>query len=240
MLEEQISSIKTVVISLKESRERRSKFIKELHNLKLHNYLFYDAVEGNALQISPVFGDRIFNINDPSRNNHYFYDKYKRINGAGLGRGELGCLLSHMNVWNRLVSDIVYSYYLIFEDDFTSNTQPEIIQKYLENLPPTDSFDIIHLSVSDWFPFEKEKQITELYYKPQKKFFNRLTGYILTKTGAMKLLNSCHPLIGLPADDVVSNLYIFGGDSLRLLVPNETLFKEVGLESDIQRINNLP
>ena len=233
------SNIKTVVISLKESNIRRNHIFKTLHSLELYNYSVFNAVNGKNIELFPVFNNRIFLVKEPQYKRHYYYDSAKRLNNAGLKNGDLGCSISHLMVYEQLVNDPDNDYYLIFEDDASENVSKETIHKFLNNLPSPHQYDLAHLCISDYFPFEKEVDFNAFYYIPKKNFFNRLTAYVITKTGALKLLLN-NSLIGLTADDNVSNLFLFS-NNFRVIVPNNTLFKhdDYKFNSDTEKINNM-
>lgn len=229
---------KTFIISLEEEKERRHTSKEEIDYLKILNWKFYKAINGAELEYIPIYNNRLFLINDHTNKQSYIYDKTRRLNGEGLGKGEIGCLLSHLELYKELLKEPDFNNeYLIFEDDFKRLKSPEIIKEYLNNLPSSDTYDVCMLGVSDYYPYEKEVSINEYYYLPQKKFFNRLTSYIITRRGAKKLLMNNNPHIGLPADDNISNMYLFSLD-FTVIVPNENLFVHNSSPSTIEKINN--
>jgi GR25 family glycosyltransferase involved in LPS biosynthesis len=84
---------------------------------------------------------------------------------------------------------------------------------------------VIHLSLSDWYPFEKLDKINDYYYNVTKKFFNRATGYIVSKSGASKMVNNCKDVINLPCDDLICHSFL-QDNKFKFYVPNNFLFKE--------------
>ena len=72
------------VISLKRSQDRKVLF--EKNNSKyLHKYFFYEAVDGNQLDINKI----------PT----HIYDR----RATGYTKGALGCALSHYQLWEKCV-----------------------------------------------------------------------------------------------------------------------------------------
>jgi len=111
-----MSSLQTLVISLKHSTERRSKAAQELANTKL-DWRFIDAVNGANLNLEQV---------------PYQPSKVKRLLGFEMTPKEIGCYLSHMACWRACVD--IGKPTLIFEDDF-------VIQPHLEEVLETLCLD---------------------------------------------------------------------------------------------------
>lgn len=136
------------------------------------------------------------------------FKKYSAINGSNLSdeqilnestflcrnllcnKGMIGCALSHKNLWKQLLNDENTNAYVIMEDDaqFDINFVKSIlkIDSYLDKY----SIDLINLyCVNIGCGINKiEFEIDE--YKFGKSLFPlTLTGYIITKVGAKKLLD---------------------------------------------------
>lgn len=90
------------VVSLAKDKKRRAYITKELAKHKL-NYRFIDAIDGSLLK-----DDYISKV----------YSKAKAIEQAGvpLTKGEIGCALSHISIWQKMVSENIEKA-IIFEDD---------------------------------------------------------------------------------------------------------------------------
>lgn len=93
-------NIKIFVISLQRSLDRRKQVEKEMQKISLP-WSFLDAVDGSALTSRPV---------------EYKPAKVKRLQGYELTPNEIGCYLSHKEVWKRCVSENAPT--LVLEDDF--------------------------------------------------------------------------------------------------------------------------
>jgi GR25 family glycosyltransferase involved in LPS biosynthesis len=90
----------------------------------------------------------------------------------------------------------------------------------LRNLP--SDFDVAHVATSDSHPFVKTTQVNKSFFNIQRKFFNRLTGYVVSKAGARKLLSMTNESINLPADDLHSTLFLLG--IIQVIVPESPVF----------------
>jgi glycosyl transferase family 25 len=208
--------MKTIVINLERSQDRKKHVIEELSKTKW-NYSFFTGIEGNNLEFIPSVSKRIVQVVDTFNNKKYYYDMQRRLNGELMKKGDIGCSLSHIELYRQLIEDPINNCYLIFEDDVNLNVDVEIINEYINNLPPVDEYDFAHLCYSDWYQFEKETLVNNYFYKPVKKFFNRLTAYIVTKRGAKKLFERAFP-ISMPSDDLISYNYLFT-DNFKIIVP---------------------
>ena len=229
--------IKPVIISLLFEIEKRD-FMKEtLKKCNFSDYIIIDGVNGNDIKIIPFIKEP--HISKLMYNNtEKIYNSRLRLNGHGLKRGEMGCAWSHLNVYDILLNDNDNDAYLIFEDDADLIVSPEELENFLEELK-TLSFDLCHIFQSEWYDFNKITQISNNFWIPERRFFNNTGAYIITKTGAKKLLQFSQPEMGLPSDDLISNFYLNSND-FNFIVPSKHLFKPKGFESSIQKVNNLP
>ena len=227
--------IKTVAISLEHEVERRVFIKKEIEKCNILNYIVIDGVNGNNITETPLIPPYISKIvyNGETK----IYDSRLRLNGNGLKKGEMGCSWSHLNVYDMLLKDNEYDAYLVLEDDAKLVVSAEELNFFLEELMNIE-FDLCHIFNSEWYDFNRITQVSDNYWIPERRFFNHTGAYIVTKTGAKKLLNAVYPCMGLPADDLISNLYICS-DDFNIIVPSKILFTENGFESSIYKINNI-
>lgn len=118
-----------------------------------------------------------------------------RINLNGMGfrnnkdsfLGELGCFMGHYNCWKYIVDNKLNNC-LITEDGI------ELLREDFENLKITNSLDI--LFVNEEMKLDGNNKSLIGY---------GLQGYILTKTGAEKLLQKCYTMF-LPIDLQIRHL----------------------------------
>lgn len=98
------------IINLNRRSDRKKSMIQKLNEMGINNYDFFEAIDGNLLEPS-VFIKNLF------KNNDFNYR-----------RGIVGCALSHYQLWQNLINDENYSYYIILEDDV------EFVPKFNEYL----------------------------------------------------------------------------------------------------------
>jgi GR25 family glycosyltransferase involved in LPS biosynthesis len=168
----------------------------------------------------------------------YYYDKSKRTNGNGMTIGEIGASCGHLDIYKSFLQDENYDNCIIFEDDFQLLVNIPTFLDYLKNLP--ERFDICHICLSDWFPFNKTEKINKYFYKiSYNSNFNRATAYIVSKSGAKKLLEYANDFVNIPPDDLLCGIYLYSEFNCEFFVPDQYLFKEIdGTISNVFSINS--
>jgi glycosyl transferase family 25 len=146
--------------------------------------------------------------------------------------GELGCAWSHINIYKTLLKDNSVDKYLIFEDDVEIVESLEYVYECLVKIP--SDCDMCHVSKSDWYNFVLNDKVNEMWNTIHKQYFNRLTAYIISKSGAEKILDYVEDNINIPADDLLSNMHL--EDKIRVYVPTRHMFHEP--ENTISIIGN--
>lgn len=198
------------VITLRNSKDRVpivEKVQADIASYGMKNEIFY-GVNGADVIVS---GNKIVH-----NQNSMKYDSKVRLNGKKMTAGEFGCAWSHIKLYQKLVVDPDNDNYLIVEDDAQLVGDITV----LNDLPVT--FDIAHVSLSEWYPFVKTTAVNKSFFNIEKKFFNHTTAYVVSKAGAKKLLEYTDGHINVPADDLLSNSFIKG--KIEVIVPNSPVF----------------
>lgn len=111
------------IINLKKRTDRKQNVKIQLDKLGIYNYEFFEAINGYEIKES----EKIIEIQELFRNNDFSYKK-----------GVIGCALSHIELWKKLVNDNNNDYYLILEDDIEFNpyfkTIYDGLTQYLKNI----------------------------------------------------------------------------------------------------------
>jgi glycosyl transferase family 25 len=118
--------IQVLVISLERSIERRKRVEEQLGKTSIQ-WSFLNAVDGYALAKMP---------------SSYQKTKVKRLQGYELTPGEIGCYLSHIQAWERCVSEQKIT--LVFEDDFLISPRFEAVLNDLLSIG--QEWDLVRLS----------------------------------------------------------------------------------------------
>jgi GR25 family glycosyltransferase involved in LPS biosynthesis len=144
--------------------------INKLSEKMVNNYEFFEAVDGNLLEPS-------LNIKNLFKNNDFNYRK-----------GIIGCALSHYELWNNLINDDKYSYYVILEDDI------ELVDNFNEYIEQSISIiqkqDIKYALIGG---YQIKDQLTcdniILFDKITQPICSGTFGYIISKEGCKDLVN---------------------------------------------------
>jgi GR25 family glycosyltransferase involved in LPS biosynthesis len=216
------ADIKVVILTLKKYSHRMNKvygIINKLSQIGLQSNLFY-GVNGEDITGTSTDNPTVYKL-EYNREVKY-YDTSIRVNKEIMTQGELGCAWSHIDIYKSLVNEESTNKYLIFEDDVEIVESLEYLYKCLSTIP--DDIDMCHVAKSDWYPFVLFNNVNEMWYDVRKSYFNRTTAYIVSKTGAQKILDYTKDHIDIPADDLLSNMFNFY--MLRVYVPLKYIFHE--------------
>jgi GR25 family glycosyltransferase involved in LPS biosynthesis len=150
------------------------------------NIKIYEAVDGQLLDKETINNNITlktkYTLKNPSS-----YDDIRSV-------GEIGCYLSHTNIWKEIVSNN-YNNCIIFEDDVIPDKNYEKIIKYIEDVP--DDYDIAYLG---WWTRKNmrnnNKNSNWLYTDNNSEKTNvlGLYAYIISNKGAKKLLSKAFPI----------------------------------------------
>lgn len=219
--------IKVVVISLKDYPDRRMKMepmLKQLQAIGLESEILY-GVNGRNIDIQDTSITQIKRLTYEGQ--HLMYNRAVRVNGQPITRGEFGCAWSHYNVYQKLIDDRGADAYLVLEDDAEMICPLEKVQEILQNIP--QYFDILRTSPSQWYPFAKTESINPYFYAYKKQYTSHATSYVISKSGALKMVTYLGEFLNVPADDAYSNLYIYN-DNVKSYASELPLFKEMGTQ----------
>ena len=213
------SKIKSVIIKIDNYRDNITNQLKIDMNLLNIETEIFNGINGKNIKIYDTEDNNIKLLYHLFET--YYYDITKRFNKKIMSKGELGCAWSHLTIYKKLLEDNVYDKYLILEDDAEKVVSLEELSLFLNNIP--EDADLCHIAKSDSFAFIKKFKINDFYYDIHHQFFNRTTAYIITKSGARKLLNYYENFINLPSDDLIYNC---SKNNFNLYVPKNYLFEE--------------
>lgn len=173
------------VVNLKKDENRRNFMVSQLERLGI-SYELIEAVEGtkvsdeNVIKYSPELSQKTIHRN--------------------LTPGEVGCALSHIDLWKRMVKEDIAEA-LILEDDALIAEAMLGVLANRDKLPKNWE----HINFTTWarvIPFGDF--IYDIYRaaKYRERPFSAVA-YLLTRTGAEKLLSKVIPLCR-PIDDYFS------------------------------------
>lgn len=169
-----LNSLKIIIINLKRTADRKKHMENKMKKLNLSNYIFFEAVDGK---------------HDLHKYNYKIMDIwFDPHNKTYINEGEIGCALSHHLVWKYIVENNI-SKALILEDDTIFKTNFKEMYKKIINM--NIDYDMLYLSrnpLNNLFNLGPEENYNELLVK--SKYSHNLDGYIITKAGCQKLLQT--------------------------------------------------
>ena len=186
---------KVFCISLKRASERRARMISRLNELNV-DYQIVDAVDGRELDMSTLDG-------------RLRQDFWRRQKGKDLAPNEVGCYLSHYNIWRQIVDEKMESA-IIVEDDADFSADFLTVASAAARIPY--DWDVITLH---HIPKRKVGQtLCNLNHGEHRVMRGRqrivqAIGYMISESGARRLLDYCYEIRA--AIDVAYSEYWLSG-----------------------------
>ncbi len=186
-------NIPILVVNLKYSKDRRSYMQQQLDAYGVR-YQFFPAVDGRVLT--------------PQQRACYSEEESLRYMKCPLTNGEIGCALSHLQIYEKMVAEDIAEL-LILEDDAVIKKEffPIIFQR--AQWAPADwkmlhfSSNVIHLNARPYYVIDSQKRFRLYRYT---KYYDRTHCYIVKQESAQWLINEGYP-IHLPADLLMARAY---------------------------------
>jgi len=180
------------VINLERSVERKLFMTTQLSKLSV-DFSFINAVNGHKMpykkmrKYSPV---------------HALFSE-----GRLLSRGEIGCALSHVEIYHKIVNED-HNEILVLEDDV------EILDDLINILIARDKFPFDWELINFRSDTKKEPLNKNPFWKEYRicRFLNaanRTGAYLINQSGAKKMLNHVYP-IRYPADGILGRTHVTG------------------------------
>ncbi|HHW4402044.1 TPA: glycosyltransferase family 25 protein [Aeromonas hydrophila] len=190
--------IPVFVISLVRSQERRS-FIKQHLDSRAIAFSFFDAVDGKAIS-----EDELKRVDFPLA---------KQFCGHDLSLGEVGCAMSHIRIYEMMIAKNIERC-MVLEDDIYLHGHFKAIVSQAISVCQSEIVFLHHGKVKSWPWMKKMPEGYRLakYISPSHKSKRGIistAGYILTLSGAKKLLEKAYP-IRMPSDYLTGRLQLNG------------------------------
>lgn len=198
-----IVQVPIFIVNLKRDKEKKE-HMEELcvkHSLKCE---FIEAVYGRDLQANEV--DKVYNSKA----------SIKEINRE-LTRGELGCALSHLSIYKKMIDNEIENA-IVFEDDIYLDDDFSIVVDSIQSFP--ENWELILLGYYSNVTTESETVSSYRYKKQITKRHQTVRlvqqaygthGYIINLKGAKKLINQMKtinkPIDHYTGDDSSLNVY---------------------------------
>lgn len=178
------------VINLKSRPQKREFMEKQMKKNNL-NATIFEAVDGSKLDLEDLLEDGIIS---PTKNKEI--RRYLR-------KGEIGCALSHMLIWLRLLNS-QKQYALIFEDDaILCNDFKEMLRGVISEAN-TVPWDILYLNENCYWRFRDGcdgPMVTKRIMAPTNVGYG-LYGYIIKRDAVPKYIEGILPF-KIPIDNYI-------------------------------------
>ena len=179
--------MKAFIINL-ERRPDRTEYVHKNYKSDLYELEIFKAFDGKYLENNNEYYNTLkdeflnsikCNQNNNQKYKYYFLNEFKK--------GELGCFMSHILLWKKIIDENI-NISIILEDDciFNENFNNKL-KEILNNLP--QDLNIMYLGgiLADNFTSGKDIKINEnISIKKNKSIFTT-SGYIITKECAKTL-----------------------------------------------------
>jgi len=207
-------SMNIFVVNLKRSKDRKASMERQLECLGFP-YSFIEAVDGKALTDE-----------DLRRLDLGIYPPWPSFNARRLSRAEIGCILSHLSIYQRIIDECI-DLACILEDDavFKDNIRNTLI-RVIEQLEHSD-IELLMLGHFIRYPFDRLRRPAFFSKKNRDSIDYRIASpieppmgshaYIIKRSAAIKLLEQAYPL-RMPMDKLTGNSAAIGVQ-LRILIP---------------------
>ncbi|XP_023651432.2 procollagen galactosyltransferase 1-like isoform X1 [Paramormyrops kingsleyae] len=185
------------MINLQRRSDRRQRMLQSLHEQEITCKLI-NAVDGNALNASQIQSMGIQML--PGYSDPY--------NGRPLTKGELGCFLSHYNVWKEIAEHKLKTS-LVIEDDLRFEV---FFKRRLQNLMnEVEShgldWDLIYVGRKRMQVDHPEKSVPKIHSLVEADYSYWTLGYMISLRGARKLLKADPLSRMLPVDEFLPVMY---------------------------------
>lgn len=197
----------TIVISLPGDKNRRGEVQKEFEDAQM-DFRFFDAVDGRKLDQTPPEYDQ------KTRKQRYGFD---------LTPGEIGCFLSHREVWKTCIRQ--QKIFLVLEDDFKINCNLSQVLKYISMMK--EHWDLMRLhgireKNPTWIPIISCGDFSVV---EELRAALSSAAYLLTPEGARKLVYHSEKF-HVPVDNFIEARYIHRTLTLSV-IPNPVATKDI-------------
>ncbi|MGR5128414.1 glycosyltransferase family 25 protein [Photobacterium swingsii] len=211
-----------IVISLKWSLKRRESVTRQMEKHGL-NFTFFDAIDGSTLNTCDANFDHTYcerNYNHP------------------MNAGEYACAYSHIKIYEFIVENKIENT-IILEDDFILHKDFKYLILKINSMK-IKNMELTYLyngKAKSW-PWKTKinSEFKIAKYIPQSKTSKRLiihtSGYILSYSGAKKLLQVAYP-IRMPSDYLLGCLQLNKLNTYGVEPPCLSL---AGFKSDIDSV----
>uniref|UniRef100_A0A8C6TIT2 procollagen galactosyltransferase n=1 Tax=Neogobius melanostomus TaxID=47308 RepID=A0A8C6TIT2_9GOBI len=185
------------MINLKRRTDRRDRMLRTLHQQEI-DFKLIAAVDGKAMNTSEIHALGIHML--PGYNDPY--------HGRPLTKGELGCFLSHYNIWKEIVERGLQTS-LVIEDDlrFEVFFKRRLLNLMSEVEKEGLDWDLIYIGRKRMQIDHREKAVPNIHNLVEADYSYWTLGYMMSLQGARKLLRADPLSKMLPVDEFLPIMF---------------------------------
>lgn len=171
--------MKTYIINLEKSVDRKNHILKELSLYPSLDYSLIKGVDGHT-----ITDDELYSVIDTDSSQSHFKNN--------VNRAEVGCALSHIKCYKTMLNSSE-GYALVLEDDALLSTDFESLLPFLKrNLEISDPIIIL---LTPNFKYKKViSNIIDRYYMSEVVSGFTALGYMLNRAAAQILVDRLYPI----------------------------------------------
>jgi collagen beta-1,O-galactosyltransferase len=182
---------KIFIINLERDYERKQKLELQLQKENITSYEFINAVDGQNDDLQKY-------------NFQVIPDWIEPYSSKIMTKGEIGCSLSHYLIWERIMKE-EWNQVLILEDDVVLCPHfSQILEQKKEEINQIQ-YDLLYIGRRPSLNEQTEQKISDSIVIP--KYSYGAHAYILSLSGAQKLINANYLQNLLPVDEFLPILY---------------------------------
>jgi glycosyl transferase family 25 len=223
-----VDQIKSYVINLKIRPDKYGTVMKELEKINVIPERF------EAVYTKELPKEYVDSIVHPSLD---YTVKYGRsLDNQFASYSPIGCTLSHVALWKKLLETPEHDKFLIFEDDVLVNTDKNKIDEYVQNLDKVE-WDVAYLGYIDALGLRPGtcEEIDGSVCKASKIVYGT-HAYLINKAGAKKLLDKVFPIV-VQLDSYMSYMIQKG---VKIYRPTKSYLNQTLFDTDIQSMDYKP
>lgn len=210
------SAMKTFIINLASSTERRAMISAQCHKAGIA-YEFIDAVNGKALSEKEI-------------------SQHTRPVNYAFKPGEIGCALSHINIYRKMVDENIAQALILEDDALLTEQLPEILNSPALQLPENSPV-LVLLSQVNKYVNKVVAPVTPAASLYPVHSATTSHAYVINLEAARRLLKLLYPV--WMAADKWCLFEELGAFRLLAVCPAPVLLHEVAQQTTIQQIDDV-
>ena len=179
------ANMKCFSVNLPQDLQRKVSIIREFEGIKMPVDII-DAVDGRKMMKEEL---------------QVSYDEKRAIaEFRGLSRSELGCSLSHLSIYKKIIDESIDHAFITEDDARFNEATAEILNSLCDQVSPNEPI-VVLLSHVKYYSKSRREKLYKNYYlgRPVSRHIWLTHGYFITQAAAARMRDALFP-VWLPAD----------------------------------------